>query len=176
MRVLKFLLPLAVFAGLVFFLFKGLSKDPSQIPSPLVDKPAPAFTLPILGSNDTFSPEQYRGKVWLLNVWGSWCAACLVEHPLFNAAAKEGRIRLVGLAWKDRAEASTAWLAKHGNPYAVVVSDLVGNTAIDYGVYGAPESFLIDKKGMIRLKKVGPFSAEEFNNVLLPMIARLERE
>lgn len=176
MRIAKYLIPLAIFLVLTGFLFKGLSKDPSQVPSPLVNKAAPAFSLPVLGSPTTFSPEQFLGRVWLLNVWGSWCAACLIEHPLFNEASKNGSLTLVGLAWKDREDASRAWLVRHGNPYEVVVSDLVGDTAIDYGVYGAPESFLIDKKGIIRFKKTGPFSPEEFNEVLLPMVAQLEKE
>jgi len=176
MRVLKFLLPLAIFASIFFFLFKGLSKDPSQIPSPLIDKPAPAFTLPLLGKEGEFSPSNLKGQVWLLNIWGSWCAACLIEHPVFLDAAKNKTLLMVGLAWKDEPEASIRWLRRHGNPFEVVISDVPGRSAIDYGVYGAPESFLIDKKGIIRYKKVGPFSTDEFNNELLPMAARLASE
>lgn len=176
MRILKFLLPLLIFFGIAIFLFQGLSKDPSKIPSPLIDKPAPAFTLPRLDETGDFSASDYLGKVWLLNVWASWCTACLVEHPLFNAAARSEQLPLVGLAWKDSPVNSLAWLQKHGNPYTVVISDLPGRTAIDYGVYGAPESFLIDKKGVIRYKKVGPFSAAEFNDELLPLAARLAAE
>lgn len=176
MRALKFLLPLAIFLAIFVFLYQGLSKDPSKIPSPLVGRAAPSFSLPILGADRSFSPTEMRGKVWLLNVWGSWCAGCLVEHPLFVEAARTNRLTMVGLAWKDRDEAASAWLKRHGNPYAVVVSDLVGNTAIDYGVYGAPESFLIDKQGVIRYKKVGPFAPEEFHQVLLPMIGKLQSE
>ena len=141
MKVLKFLLPLLVFAAIAVFLFRGLDKDPSQIPSPLIGKPAPAFNLPVLGTTDTFSPEQYRGKVWLLNIWGSWCAACLVEHPIFNDAARQQKLPLVGLAWKDKPANSQAWLARHGNPFTVVVSDVPGRAAIDYGVYVRPKAF-----------------------------------
>lgn len=176
MRLLKFLLPLAIFIGIGFFLYRGLDRDPSIVPSPLVGRDAPAFTLPVLGTDKTWSPDQFRGQVWLLNVWGSWCAACLIEHPLFNEAAARGTLTLVGLAWKDRPEASAQWLQQHGNPYAVVVSDTVGKVAIDYGVYGAPESFLIDKNGRIRYKQVGPFSAETFHNELLPLVERLRKE
>lgn len=176
MRAVKFLMPLLVFLAIAGFLFKGLSQDPSEIPSPLIDKPAPAFSLPVLGGDGEFSPIDYRGKVWLLNIWASWCAACLVEHPTFNEAARQQKLLMVGLAWKDEPAASINWLRKHGNPYSTVVSDLPGRTAIDYGVYGAPESFLIDKNGIIRFKKVGPFSADEFNNKLLPLAAKLAKE
>ncbi|MFK7965844.1 MAG: DsbE family thiol:disulfide interchange protein [Burkholderiaceae bacterium] len=176
MRVIKYLLPLAIFAGIFVFLFKGLSKDPSQIPSPLIDKPAPAFTLPLLGSEGEFSPADLKGKVWLLNIWGSWCAACLIEHPVFLDAAANKSLLMVGLAWKDDPQASVRWLRRHGNPFEIVISDVPGRSAIDYGVYGAPESFLIDKQGIIRYKKVGPFSTEEFNNELLPLAARLASE
>ncbi|MGH1360328.1 MAG: DsbE family thiol:disulfide interchange protein [Burkholderiaceae bacterium] len=176
MRILKFLLPLLIFGGISVFLFQGLSKDPSKIPSPLVGKPAPAFTLPLLDGSGEFSAADYRGKVWLLNVWASWCTACLIEHPTFNEAARQKLLPLVGLAWKDAPANSVKWLRKHGNPYSVVVSDLPGRTAIDFGVYGAPESFLIDKQGVIRFKKVGPFSADEFHNQLLPLAAQLAAE
>ncbi len=177
MRSLRFIIPLLLFAVIGAFLYKGLSNDPRRIPSPLVDKPAPAFSLPVLGTDDqAWGPEQMRGKVWLLNIWGSWCAACLIEHPLFNQIAREGSLPLVGLAWKDDPVASTRWLERHGNPYSVVISDRPGRAAIDYGVYGAPESFLIDKRGVIRFKQTGPFSAEIIRDQLMPLVRQLQAE
>lgn len=177
MRSLRFVLPLLIFAAIGLFLFKGLSNDPRKLPSPLIDKPAPGFTLPVLAQEGrTWHPEQLRGQVWLLNVWGSWCAACQVEHPLFNQIAREGSLLLVGLAWKDKPEASSAWLTRLGNPYDIVVSDEIGRTAIDYGVYGAPESFLIDKRGIIRFKQVGPFTPESIRDELMPLVRKLRDE
>lgn len=176
MRTLKFLIPLLLFAVIAFFLYRGLSNDPRLIPSPLIDKPAPAFELPRLDDGRPWSPEAMRGRVWLLNVWGSWCAACLVEHPLFLDLEAAGAVPIVGLAWKDRPAASRAWLQRHGDPYEVVISDLEGRVAIDFGVYGAPESFLIDKAGHIRFKQVGPFDEQTVRDTLLPLVERLRKE
>ena len=175
MKALRFVIPVAIFALIAWFLLKGLGKDPRELPSPLVGKAAPAFALPVLDSPGAeWSPEKMRGKVWLLNVWGSWCAACQVEHPLLNELAKAGTVPIVGLAWKDKPENSTAWLAKFGNPYEVVVSDLAGKVAIDYGVYGAPETFLIDKTGVVRHKHVGPLTPEALRDRVLPMVRQLQ--
>ncbi len=177
MRSLRFLIPLAVFGAIAVFLFRGLSRDPREIPSPLVGKPAPAFVLPTLADPaQTWSPDRLRGQVWLLNVWGSWCAACQVEHPLLNDLAHRKRVTLVGLAWKDKPDASRAWLARLGDPYSVVVVDQPGKVAIDYGVYGAPETFVIDKRGVIRHKQIGPFTPELIRDRLLPLLAELARE
>ncbi|MEZ5740823.1 MAG: DsbE family thiol:disulfide interchange protein [Burkholderiaceae bacterium] len=176
MRLLKFLVPLALFAAISVFLYKGLSNDPRLIPSPLVGKPVPSFELPRLGAEGNWGPQALRGKVWLLNVWGSWCAACVVEHPLFIELARNKQLTLVGLAWKDKPQASLAWLRRYDNPYDIVVSDLPGTVAIDLGVYGAPESFLIDKAGNIRFKQVGPFTPEIVAQTLLPLVAQLEKE
>ena len=175
MRALRFVIPVAIFALIAWFLLKGLGKDPREIPSPLVGKAAPAFALPVLDSPGTeWTPEQMRGKVWLLNVWGSWCAGCKVEHPLLNELAKAGTVPIVGLAWKDKPENSAAWLAKFGNPYEVVVSDLAGRVAIDYGVYGAPETFLIDKAGVVRHKHVGPLTPEALRDRVMPLVRQLQ--
>jgi cytochrome c biogenesis protein CcmG/thiol:disulfide interchange protein DsbE len=176
MRALKFLIPLLIFSAIAVFLFVGLSKDPRLVPSPLVDKPAPDFSLPQLDGSGEWSPAQMRGKVWMLNVWGSWCAACVTEHPLLNELAANKALPIVGLAWKDKRSDSLAWLQRYGNPYSVVVSDLAGDSTIDYGVYGAPESFLIDKKGMIRFKQVGPFSPDSIRSQLLPLVKQLKQE
>ena len=177
MRALKFLLPLALFAGIAWFLLKGLDRDPREIPSPLVGRPAPAVSVPLLGgAGPDWSPAQMRGQVWLLNVWGSWCAGCQVEHPLLNDWAKRGLAPIVGLAWKDEPEASQAWLARLGNPYALSISDRNGKAAIDWGVYGAPETFIIDKAGIVRDKHVGPLTADVIERRLAPLIAKLKAE
>ena len=176
MRLLKALIPLLLFAAIAVFLYRGLSQDPRLIPSPLIEKPAPGFELPRLDDRGPWSPGAMAGQVWMLNVFGSWCAACVVEHPLLTAAARDHGLPIVGLAWKDRPEATRAWLQRHGDPYTVVVVDLPGEVAIDYGVYGAPESFLIDKSGRIRYKHVGPFDEQAVRDTLLPLVARLRAE
>ncbi|MDT3677723.1 MAG: DsbE family thiol:disulfide interchange protein [Burkholderiaceae bacterium] len=174
MRALRFIVPVAVFAVIAWFLLAGLDRNPREIPSPLIGKPAPDFSLPV--THDlarTWSPQALRGKVWLLNVWGSWCAACQVEHPVLNDLARSGEIPIIGLAWKDMPENSIAWLRKLGNPYSVVVSDVQGRVGIDYGVYGAPETFLIDGAGIIRYKHVGPVTPELLQQKLLPLAREL---
>ncbi len=174
MRALRFILPAAVFAVIAWFLLAGLDRNPREIPSPLIGKPAPDFSLPV--THDlarSWSPQSLRGKVWLLNVWGSWCAACQVEHPVLNDLARTGEIAIVGLAWKDMPENSIAWLRRLGNPYSVVVSDVQGRVGIDYGVYGAPETFLIDGAGIIRYKHVGPVTPELLQKKLLPLAREL---
>lgn len=176
MKTLRLLIPIAIFVGIGWFLFKGLDRDPRQVPSPLIGKPAPAFSLPQLGQSAQWSPEAMRGQVWLLNVWGSWCAACVIEHPLLNELAEAKVVPIVGLAWKDQPDNSIAWLRKYGNPYAVVVTDREGKVAIDWGVYGAPETFLIDRKGIIRYKQIGPFTPEIIRDELLPLLRKLQQQ
>ena len=179
-RILRFALPLMIFAGLAYFLLKGLDKDPRVLPSVMIDKPVPSLKLPLLmdgqTSNSTWSSDTLKGQVWLLNVWGSWCAACVTEHPLLNQLAASKKLPLVGLAWKDAPASAQAWLGKYGNPFAVVILDQPGRAVIDLGVYGAPESFLIDKKGQIRYKRIGPFTAQSIQQELLPMLEKLIKE
>jgi cytochrome c biogenesis protein CcmG, thiol:disulfide interchange protein DsbE len=179
-KILRFALPLLIFVGLGYFLLKGLDKDPRVIPSVMIDKPVPALKLPVLtqgqASAELWSADSMKGKVWLLNVWGSWCAACVTEHPLLNQLAAAKTLPIIGLAWKDSPSASQAWLGKHGNPFATVILDQPGRAVIDLGVYGAPESFLIDKNGLIRFKQIGPFSAKNIEQELLPLIEKLSRE
>ena len=171
MRALKFLIPLAVFLGLGAFLLLGLDRNPRDLPSPLVGKAAPARTVPHLeDSAKSWSPEQMRGKVWLLNIWGSWCAGCQVEHPVLNDFARTGLAPLVGMAWRDKPEAAKAWLARLGNPYEVSLLDPDGLAAIDWGVYGAPETFLVDKQGIIRYKHIGPIDPKALSTKIVPMI------
>jgi cytochrome c biogenesis protein CcmG, thiol:disulfide interchange protein DsbE len=180
MRLLKYFLPLALFFGLSIFLYMGLSKDPREIPSPLIGKAAPAFSLPLLSGDKPaapWEPSAMLGQVWLLNVWGSWCAGCLTEHPILIAISKtEIAPPLIGIAWKDEPAASGAWLAKNGNPFKQVVVDRAGKVAIDYGVYGAPETFLIDKKGVIRAKHIGPLTQLAWESRLQPLFIQLLRE
>jgi len=175
-RAWRYALPLVIFFGLVWFLWKGLSLDPREIPSPLVNKPAPAFVLPQLhDAGKQLGTADMKGKVWLLNVWGSWCVSCRYEHPVLNALAKQGVVPIVGFNWKDKPEDAKAWLAKFGDPYQVSVSDLDGRVAIDLGVYGAPETFVIDKAGMIRFKYTGPVSEELVRDTLVPLIRDLNK-
>jgi cytochrome c biogenesis protein CcmG/thiol:disulfide interchange protein DsbE len=175
MRALKFVVPLLLFIGIAWFLLKGLSRDPREIPSPLIGKPAPAVSVPVLGAPDKqWSPEQMKGQVWLLNVWGSWCSGCKVEHPLLNDLSRQGVAPIVGLAWKDKPEASLEWIAKLGNPYQVNAMDLEGKAAIDWGVYGAPETFVIDKAGIIRDKHIGPLTPDVLSQRLVPLIRKLQ--
>ncbi|MFT3802770.1 MAG: DsbE family thiol:disulfide interchange protein [Burkholderiaceae bacterium] len=175
MRWLKFVLPLIVFAAIGLFLYRGLDRDPRELPSPLIGKPAPAFSLPLLRDPQTnWSPQAMHGRVWLLNVWGSWCTACHVEHPVLLELARSKAVPIVGLAWKDMLDNSTAWLARLGDPYELTVSDFTGKVAIDYGVYGAPETFLIDRQGVIRYKHVGPLTPELLERTLLPKVRELQ--
>jgi cytochrome c biogenesis protein CcmG, thiol:disulfide interchange protein DsbE len=176
MRSLKYLIPMALFVVLAAFLLVGLQRDPREIPSPLIGKPAPAFELPLLQQPArSFSPEEMQGQVWLLNVWASWCVPCLIEHPVLLQLARDKVLPIVGYNYKDQPTAATAWLAKHGDPFATVVSDRSGKSALDYGVYGVPETFLIDRAGNIRFKHVGPLTPEVVSARLLPMVKELSR-
>lgn len=171
---MKRFLPLIIFAGLCVVLLIGLSLNPKEIPSPFVGKNAPTFNLPVLGkSQESFSPEQMQGKVWLLNVWASWCVSCRDEHPILNQLAQQKVIPIVGLNYKDKDPAALEWLARMENPYILSVVDAAGNVGINYGVYGVPESFLIDGKGKIVHKFIGPLTSALVQNELLPKLAQL---
>ena len=174
---LRYLIPLALFLVLVVFLAIGLTRDPHELPSALVNKPAPTFRLPQLKDpTKTFSAEDMRGKVWLLNVWASWCIACRDEHPLLGEYAKSGAVPIYGLNYKDKREDALAWLGEFGDPYVLSAVDLDGRVAIDYGVYGAPETYVIDKAGTIRLKHVGPVTPDVWSGKIIPMVQELNRE
>jgi cytochrome c biogenesis protein CcmG/thiol:disulfide interchange protein DsbE len=178
MRSLRFILPAIAFSVVAAFMLVALTsgRDPKEIPSPLIGKPAPAFTLPLLAQTDqSWSPEKMRGQVWLLNVWASWCAPCLVEHPELLKLARAKTLPLIGFNYKDEPGAAVAWLDKHGNPYTTIVADRNGRAAFDYGVYGVPETFLIDRNGTIRYKHVGPLTVDVIANKLLPMAQALAR-
>ncbi|HOX69307.1 MAG: DsbE family thiol:disulfide interchange protein [Burkholderiaceae bacterium] len=172
----RYLLPLLVFVLLAGFLAVGLKRDPREVPSPLIDKPAPAFSLPQLDAPDQqVSPKDLLGQVWLLNVWASWCVACRQEHPLLVDVSKAGQVKLYGLNYKDKREDALGWLQQFGNPYLKSMSDTEGLVGIDYGVYGVPETFVIDKQGVIRYKQIGPVTPEALRDTLLPLVAKLEK-
>ena len=174
MKALKYLVPLAIFLGLVAFFAVGLTRDPRTVPSPFIDKPAPAFRLDRLDSPGVaFTPEEMKGKVWMLNVWASWCVSCRVEHPVLVELSRSHVVPIVGLNYKDQREDAMPWLAKFGNPYDFSVWDIEGRVGIDYGVYGAPETFVIDKQGVIRHKQIGPITPEALEKVILPLVRKL---
>ena len=171
----RFLIPLAVFLLLAVFLAIGLSLNPREVPSPLIDKPAPEFSLTQLRNPERkLSLQELRGQVWMLNVWASWCAPCLEEHPHLVALAEKKAVALVGFNYKDEREAALKWLARHGDPYSMIVVDPDGRVGIDYGVYGVPETFVIDKEGIIRYKHVGPLTPKVVDEAILPLVRRLQ--
>jgi cytochrome c biogenesis protein CcmG/thiol:disulfide interchange protein DsbE len=173
----KFTLPLIAFVALVALLAVGLNLNPREVPSPLVGKPAPDFTVPQLGAPDrSFSPKEMLGKVWLLNVWASWCVSCREEHPVIVDAAKRGVLPpVVGLNYKDKRDDGLRWLARFGDPYLLSAFDLDGRVGINYGVYGVPETYLIDKAGVIRFKQIGPITPEVLEKKILPLVKELEK-
>ena len=171
----RFLVPLAIFLVLAGFLAAGLSRDPRLVPSPLVDKSAPAFTLPRLDRSATFSPSEMLGRVWMLNAWASWCGACRQEHPLLSDLARSGVVPLVGLDYKDTDPDARRWLAEQGDPYLLTAVDADGRVGIDYGVYGVPETYVIDRAGTIRYKHVGPMTPDILQAKILPLIQELQK-
>lgn len=171
---MRYLIPLVLFLALVAFLAIGLGRDPREVPSPLINKPAPAFRLVELKDPArSFSSDEMRGKVWLLNVWASWCVACRDEHPMLLELARRNAIPIYGLNYKDKPTDAISWLNELGDPYVLSVSDLDGRVGIDYGVYGAPETFLIDRDGVIRLKHIGPITPDVWQKKIAPLVAGL---
>ena len=192
----KFLVPLLLFFGLAGFLAFGLTLNPREVPSPLIDKPAPDFSLARLDQPEqTFALKEMKGEVWLLNVWASWCVACREEHPVLVRMAQQKLVPVVGLNYKEvrgdgainargmaleaetsmAIERARAWLKDHGNPYVLSVLDIDGRVGIDFGVYGVPETFLIDREGRIRYKHIGPITPDALQNVLMPKVEELRR-
>jgi cytochrome c biogenesis protein CcmG/thiol:disulfide interchange protein DsbE len=168
---------LAVFLALVVLLGLGLQLNPREVPSPLIGKPAPAFQLPQLHEpGKTFSPADMRGRVWMLNVWASWCVSCRVEHPVLMDLAKTGVVPIYGLDYKDQPDEAKKWLVQFGNPYQLSAVDAKGVVGIDYGVYGVPETYVIDKRGVIRYKQIGPVTPEVLKNKVLPLVKQLQAE
>jgi cytochrome c biogenesis protein CcmG/thiol:disulfide interchange protein DsbE len=171
----KFLIPLILFVILVGFLAVGLNRDPQEIPSPLIGKQAPAFELPQLADpQKTFSPENMKGKPWILNVWASWCAACRDEHPVLVEMGKLQVAPIIGLDYKDKRDDAMTMLARQGDPYLLSAFDANGRVGIDYGVYGVPETYVIDKTGIIRFKHIGPITMELLRNKIVPLLDQLK--
>ena len=174
---LRYLIPLGLFVVLVVFLAIGLGRDPHEVPSPLINKAAPEFRLPQLKDpSKTFSTAEMRGKVWLLNVWASWCVVCQDEHPLLLEYAKSGAVPIYGLNYKNNRNEALAWLDELGDPYVLSAVDLDGRVGIDFGVYGAPETFVIDQNGMIRYKQIGAMTHDVWSGKILPLVQQLNRE
>jgi len=172
----RFAIPLVLFILLVAFLAIGLRHDPHEVPSPLINKPAPAFQLAQLKDpSRTFSAADMLGKVWLLNVWASWCVTCRDEHPLLIQYARSGALPIYGLNYKDKREDALSWLGELGDPYVLSVSDNDGRVGIDYGVYGAPETYLIDRDGVIRFKQIGPVTPDIWEKTILPLANQLNK-
>ena len=172
-----FALPVAAFVALVAFFGVGLTRDPSKLPSQLIDRPLPAFALPGIGrpGDAGFSAASLKGRPALLNIFGSWCAACPPEHPVLAVMQAEG-VRVYGIAWKDKPADTREWIARLGDPYTAIAADESGRTAIDLGVTGAPESFVVDKAGRVRYKVVGAITPAIWDNELKPLFARLGSE
>ena len=172
---LKFFLPLAAFVALAIVLGIGLGLNPREVPSPYIGKPAPAFSLPQLHQpQKRLAAADMRGQVWLLNVWASWCVACRVEHPLLVELSRQNKVPIYGLNYKDDPRNALEWLRQFGDPYTASISDRDGRVGIDYGVYGVPETFVIDKAGIVRHKHIGPVTPEVWERDLLPLVRQLQ--
>jgi cytochrome c biogenesis protein CcmG/thiol:disulfide interchange protein DsbE len=174
---LRYILPFVLFLILSVFLYRGLGRDTSTIASPLIGKPAPAFVLPLLhDASGKFSSSDMRGKVWLLNVWASWCGSCKEEHPILMDLSRRNLVPLVGLDYKDKPINGEGILKDAGDPYTLVASDEDGKVGFDFGVYGVPETYVIDKLGIIRYKLVGAVTPQNLQNTILPLVARLQAQ
>ena len=172
---MRYILPLILFLILSVFLYKGLGRDTREVPSPLIGKAAPAFSLPMLYEPARqFSPKEMLGRVWLLNMWASWCEACKDEHPVLMEFATRKVLPIVGVDYKDKRENGIETLRKAGDPYDTVIADVDGKAGFDYGVYGVPETYVIDKKGVIRYKQIGPVTPQNLRDTLLPLISELQ--
>jgi len=166
---------IAAFVALVALLAVGLRLNPREVPSPLIGKPAPAFELPLLQEPDKrFAQKDMLGRVWIMNVWASWCPPCLVEHPVVTQLARSGMAPVVGLNYKDARDDALPWLRRNGNPYQLIVADVDGRIGIDYGVYGVPETYVIDQKGVIRFKHIGPLTPDVVQKKVAPLVKELD--
>ncbi|MDT3737063.1 MAG: DsbE family thiol:disulfide interchange protein [Denitratisoma sp.] len=173
---MRYMLPLGIFVVLVAFLAVGLNLNPREVPSPLVGKSAPAFELPQLHQPEAkFAPKDMQGKVWLLNVWASWCVSCRQEHPILVELAKSGIVPIYGLNYKDPRDDALKWLKQFGDPYVLSIADVEGRVGIDYGVYGVPETYVIDKAGVIRYKQIGPVTQDVLEKTILPLVKELQK-
>jgi cytochrome c biogenesis protein CcmG/thiol:disulfide interchange protein DsbE len=173
----RYLLPLGIFVLVVVFLGIGLKLDPREVPSPLIGKPVPEFVLPTLRDpSKLFKPADQNGKVWLLNVWASWCVSCRAEHKVIKKLANMDEVQIFGLNYKDTSDNAIRWLKYFGDPYVNSIVDKDGRVGIDWGVYGVPETFIVDKKGVIRHKHIGPVTDEDLQNTILPLVRKLKKE
>lgn len=173
----KFLIPLALFLGLAVFLAIGLTRDPRAVPSPLIDKPAPAFTLPKLDKPDqALTLDDFKGQVWVLNFWASWCVPCRAEHPVLLEMKKAAVMPLVGVSYRDKPEAANKYLQQFGDPNTVNLMDANAKVGIDFGVYGVPETYVIDAAGRIRLKHTGPLQMSDWTDKILPLVKQLQAQ
>lgn len=171
----RYLIPLGIFLVMVVFLGIGLTLDPREVPSPFIGKPAPAFKLERLhDARATISPDDMKGKVWLLNVWASWCVSCRAEHKVINRLASMKLVDVVGLNYKDQPEDARNWLRRLGDPYLTSAMDIEGKAGIDWGVYGVPETFVIDQQGIVRHKHIGPVTDQSLDETILPLIRKLK--
>lgn len=174
---MRFILPLVAFLVLAVFLYIGLGRDPREVPSPLIGKPAPVFTLPQLAeAKPPFSSQDMRGQVWLLNVWASWCGACKDEHPILMDLSHQNIVPIIGLDYKDKREDGAAVLRKAGDPYTLTLFDADGKVGFDYGVYGVPETYVIDKQGVIRDKIIGAVTPQNLRERILPLVMELQKK
>lgn len=172
---MRFILPLVIFLILSVFLYKGLGRDTREVPSPLIGKAAPAFVLPMMhDTSKQLSNQEMMGQVWLLNVWASWCGACKDEHPVLMQLSQQNLVPIIGLDYKDKREDGEATLKKAGDPYTLVISDADGKVGFDYGVYGVPETYVIDKLGVIRYKLIGAVTPQNLQETILPLVAELK--
>lgn len=172
------LVPLFLLLALAVYFAVGLRTDTRTIQSVLIDKPLPAFDLPKFGATagETFGSDDLKGRVSLLNIFASWCITCRVEHPLLIKLTQEKRVAIYGLAWKDKPDELKAWLDELGNPYLAIADDANGRTAIDLGVTGAPETYVVDKRGRIRLKHIGAIDDYAWRKTIEPFVRKLEAE
>jgi cytochrome c biogenesis protein CcmG/thiol:disulfide interchange protein DsbE len=177
LKYIRFILPLIVFSLIIGLLWRGLSLHPNQVPSPLINKPAPTFSLPNLLDTKKFtSNKDFLGQVTLVNIWATWCEACAEEHETLLQLAKNQQIIFYGWNYKDDATAAKKWLIQYGNPYKIIAFDQTGTAAIDWGVYGTPETFVVDKHGIIRYKQIGPIDYATWEKTLKPLIEKLWKE
>lgn len=172
----RFLVPIVGFAVLVLVLVIGLNRDPTFVPSPLIGKQMPSFSLPRLGDPErTVTDADLRGRFSVLNVWATWCSGCRQEHPVLNQIAQQGQVPIYGLNWKDDASLAGDWLQRLGDPYELTAFDAEGRVAIDWGVYGAPETFLVNAEGHVVFRYPGPLNRAVWDDEFAPRIAELKK-
>lgn len=172
----RYFIPLAGFLLLVALLAVGLNLNPREVPSPFIGKPAPAFEAPQLEADGKLSSSAFAGDVWLLNVWASWCNECRREHAVLDELIKQQQLKAVGLNYKDDARDAKRWLAQFGNPFAAIATDPQGKVGLEWGVYGTPETFIIDRQGIIRYKHIGPLTTKAVQDKIVPLLAELRKE